>query len=108
MGNKLPKTESPQARAAFEAYLRQDWQHRSLRRLAKELGKCVSLLKRWSAAHNWAERAAEHDRNNPVIKAFWEEHRRRVIAEYEARRAAVRARMRELYWERRRAKEGLR
>ncbi len=56
----------PESAVAHQAYLtyRDMGPSRSLRKLAQRLGKCESLLKRWSARHSWRERVMEWDRQH--------------------------------------------
>jgi hypothetical protein len=53
-----PKTETPTALRAFEAY----WEMgdgRTLTRLAEDQGYQLTLLKRWSSGHRWQERVKQ-------------------------------------------------
>jgi hypothetical protein len=52
--------ESSKALAAFGVY-RDMGPDRSLVKVSQECTKSVSLVRRWSAAHNWVTRATEHD-----------------------------------------------
>ena len=63
-GERYPWTsqpgETPPGYAAFQVYMRQGVR-RSLRRTAEETDTATGLINRWSAAHNWVERAAAYD-----------------------------------------------
>ena len=76
--------ESPQALAAFVTY-RDLGPERSLDAVARQLAKSSQLLKRWSAAHGWVERAAEHDAQQDAL-------RRRAADDATAQQAAQNAR----------------
>lgn len=54
--------ESPQAYAAFREYLNMG-DKRSLQGVSDALPKALSLLKRWSLAHDWAARSLAYDRH---------------------------------------------
>lgn len=53
--------ESARAFDAFTTYAHLGPAGRSLRRVAQELGKSASLMSRWSAQHEWVERASAFD-----------------------------------------------
>jgi hypothetical protein len=55
------RKESDQAFEAFRVYLQMDPVQRSLRGVAQHLGRHVSLLERWSAAHHWGRRTGAWD-----------------------------------------------
>ncbi len=57
---RQPK-ESARAFAGFAAYRDAPRDRRSLRMVAQESGKHVSMIARWSARHAWVERAATWD-----------------------------------------------
>lgn len=52
--------EGDKAFAAFQQYLALG-SGRDLRSAAGKLGRCYSLIRRWSARHHWRERARAHD-----------------------------------------------
>lgn len=54
------KGETPQAFEAFKAYCEMG-DERSIRKVAQELGKTDSLLRRWSSRWNWVERTRDYD-----------------------------------------------
>lgn len=53
--------ESGPAFAGFVAYRDQPADERSVRKVARSLSKSGSLIRRWSAAHRWVERAKAWD-----------------------------------------------
>lgn len=76
---------SIESAAAHEAFLmyRDMGPRRSLRKAAGRLGKCESLLKRWSTRHGWRNRVAESDHRQQEEER--EQARRGVEAAYERR-----------------------
>ena len=64
------KGESPQAFEAFSLYLKMG-EKRGLLRVAKELSKSGTIIKRWSSAWNWQERirAYENDLRRQEMEA---------------------------------------
>lgn len=54
--------ETAVAFAAFREYCEMDPEERSLRKVAKKLGKSGALIDRWSSRNNWQERVLAHDR----------------------------------------------
>jgi hypothetical protein len=71
--------ETPQAFAAFESYRGMDPEDRSLAKVGKALGKSAPLMERWSAAHDWVDRARAWD-NELARKVLDEEQRRQAKA----------------------------
>lgn len=63
-GTALPwerrKNESAKAYEAFSCYMTMGTD-RSIRSVAKELGKSETLIARWSSHHGWVERVREYD-----------------------------------------------
>lgn len=55
--------EGPKAYAAFIAYRDMGAQNRSIRSLARQLDKSVTLIGRWSSQHWWQERCRLYDRD---------------------------------------------
>jgi hypothetical protein len=55
--------EGPEAFGAFARYRDTAPEDRSLRKLADEVGKDPSLMKRWSADHAWQARCLAYDRH---------------------------------------------
>lgn len=66
---RQPK-ESSQAFEAFNLYLRMG-EHRSLRRVAQELGKSSTLISRWSSAWSWQARVRDYE--NELKRVEFEE-----------------------------------
>ena len=52
--------ESPQAYDAFKIYLYQGTE-RSIRKVAKEIGKSASIVHRWSGSYGWVVRTSAYD-----------------------------------------------
>jgi len=78
--------ESAKAYAAFSAY-RSQGSARSLRSVADQLGKSLSLLNRWSTQWNWGRRVAAYDRHMDRVQLIEEEEARREMAQRHARTA---------------------
>lgn len=57
---EFPKGESSTAYDAFKAYMRLG-KDRSLSATCTEVGKTITLIKRWSKAYEWVDRAAAYD-----------------------------------------------
>jgi hypothetical protein len=57
---KKPKPMTPNAQAAFEVH-RDFGPSRTLKKTAELVGKSLSLMEKWSSAHNWSQLCAEHD-----------------------------------------------
>lgn len=55
--------ESPEAYEAFSIYRDDDTTLRSLPRVSRKLSKSLTLIKRWSAKHDWIYRAREYDKH---------------------------------------------
>jgi hypothetical protein len=64
---QAPKTEKPQQREAFEVYYLMG-DVRSVRKVAKEVGKSSTTIQNWSNQFNWQERVEIRD--TTVKKAF--------------------------------------
>ncbi len=71
--------ETPQAFAAFELYRAMPPEERSGAKVGISCGKSASLMERWSAAHDWLDRARAWD-NELTRKVLDDEQRRQVKA----------------------------
>lgn len=69
------KKESAQAFEAFTHYLKQG-EKRSLRKVARELSKSETLIKRWSSTWSWQERIRQY--TNELHRKEFEEERQRA------------------------------
>lgn len=78
--------------AAFESYkcYRDLGPERSIRKVARKLGKSETLMARWSSKYGWVERARERDDYVEGIKqSALREHQREAALSTAARAAAV-------------------
>lgn len=69
--------ESAQAYEAFDLYLKMGTE-RSCRRVAQELSKSDTIIRRWSSAWSWQKRVWAYD--NELEKEAW----KRAVAEHKA------------------------
>jgi hypothetical protein len=84
---RQPK-ESARAYEAFVAY-RDMGPGRAVRAVARELGKSVTLIGRWSSAHHWVERAEAWDAEQDRVRLEEAQRQARLRAEkWETRRTA--------------------
>lgn len=67
MSLQAPKTEKPQQREAFDVYYLMG-DSRSVRKVAKQVGKSSTTIQNWSNQFNWQERVEIRD--TTVKKAF--------------------------------------
>lgn len=81
-----PKESAP-AFQAFARYRDQDPAERSIRAVARALGKSGSLLSRWSVAHDWQHRCAAWDLEQDRIRQRELEQERVEAARRHARTA---------------------
>lgn len=75
--------ESAQAYEAAQAYFKMG-ADRSLDHVAEKLSKSSQLMKRWSAQHDWVERARAYDAELAELAAA--QHQSRYLADLEAHR----------------------
>lgn len=87
-------TESAQAYQAACAYFEMG-ADRSCEAVAQKYTKNASLIRRWSALHNWVERAREYDAALSALAA--EQHQARYLADLEAHRVRSTEAARGLY-----------
>jgi hypothetical protein len=86
--------ESARAYDAFTAYVRLGVE-RSFERLSQTYPKSVPMFKRWSAQHDWVERARAYDTELSALAA--EQHQARYLADLEAHRVRSTEAARGLY-----------
>lgn len=82
------KGESQRAYEAFAIY-RDMGPSRSLAKVAKKLGKAISLIERWSRKWNWVERAALYDDELDRQYRAEQEEERKKMAERHAKQAMM-------------------
>lgn len=77
--------ESSRAYEAFRAYLELGSQ-RSAAKVGQKLGKSVTLIGRWSAAHRWVDRVEAWERDQDEV---WANERRAAVREVGRRHAEL-------------------
>lgn len=77
--------EGEKAYAAFKVYCEQGTQ-RSIRKVARQLAKSATLIKRWAAAHEWAGRVKAWDMDQEERRRKAEDEALKAEAEVWAKR----------------------
>jgi len=80
--------ESKQAFEGFRIY-RDLGAERSLQAVAQKLSKSTTLMKRWSAKHDWVNRANEFDREMDLKALIQQEKERREMAKRHAQQSMM-------------------
>jgi hypothetical protein len=80
--------ESKKAFEAFQMY-RDMGADRSIRKVAKELGKSQQLLSRWSAQYDWVDRANKYDAEMDRIALLQQEKERKAMIKRHAKQSMI-------------------